>query len=201
MALEPDSAMPLRFPRSAVIRGAITWAKVLRSVKHDRSGVWIFDGELVRPGTVVGPGLLRSETVVLECAGTNGAGWGHRGREVVYILWRLDGVAGEFRELARAVCENRDWTVDLGPIARRALAPPKPVLVDPERVCERICGVLDEELDPLHRDAQRILLLALYDRLAARVVELPGPPAPPARKPASPTAPEVVRKSSGIRIG
>jgi hypothetical protein len=148
-------------------------------VRQDHTwGGWAFEGDLVRPGSVVELDGLPEPAVVLECAGTDGAGQGHRRSGVVYVLWRLDRQAGEFRELARVVCENRDWTVDLGPIARRELAPSQPVLVDPKRVCERICGVLDEEMDRLHRDAQRILLLALYDRLAARVVELPGPPAP-----------------------
>lgn len=137
-------------------------------------GGYSFDGDLLRPGSLVDESELCLEgttapVLVLECAGPCGEGRGHRRRPTLYLLWRYDPAAGEFRELARVASENRDWTLDLGPIARRALRPPGPVLVNPERACLVTFRALDGELEPLERSARKVILLAVYDRLASRL--------------------------------
>jgi hypothetical protein len=173
----PDHHREVRIPRSGTVRSGISYAKLLRDVTVDRVwGGYSFDGELLRPGALVDEDALRppddtaAPILVLECAGAGGEGWGHRRRPTVYILWQYDPAAGEFREIARVASENRDWTLDLGLIARRALHPPQPVLVDPEGCCRRLFELLDHEIEGLDRPSRRSVLLALYDRAASRLV-------------------------------
>jgi hypothetical protein len=165
----------VRIPRTASLRGAIAYSKLLRTVEPDAVwGGWRFDGMLLRPGSLIPEADLWPAAgypqipLLLECAGPER----HR-REYLYILWRYDPGSGEFREVARTASENRDWTLDLGPITKRVIDPPRPVAVDPEAVCRRLCTLLDDELGPLNRDARRVVLLAVYDQLAGRVVDLP----------------------------
>jgi hypothetical protein len=138
-------------------------------MKTDRIwGGWDFEGELLAPGAEIPAEQMPASGLVLECAGQVGLGWGHRRRPMLYILWQH--VAGEWRELARTSAVNRDWTVDLGPIAKRALDPPQPVLVDPAGAAARVMTSVDHEIEKLDREAQRLVLLAIYDRVAARAV-------------------------------
>ena len=172
------SACWITLPRSAARRNSIAYLKLLRAVEMDTVwGGFCFEGLLLRPGETVpvddlcpGPGWPEVP-LLLECAGPGGTGWGHRRRPTLYILWRYDPAAGEFREVARMASQNRDWTLDLGPIARRLLRPPGPVLIDPEGLSRRLIAALDREMEPLDREAQRIVLLAFYDRVASRVVQ------------------------------
>jgi hypothetical protein len=173
----PDNHREVRIPRSGHTRGGIAYAKLLREVKVDRVwGGFRFDGELLRPGALVDEDELRppddtaAPILVLECAGGEGNGRGHRRRPTVYILWQYDPAAGEFREIARVASHTHDWTLDLGPVARRALHPPAPVLVDPEGCCRRLFAQLDQEIEEMDRAARRSILLALYDRAASRLV-------------------------------
>jgi len=165
-------------PRSASRRGQVTYCKLLRAARPNRtSGGWDLDGELLRPGATLKecelwPAADYPEVpLLLECAGSDGSGWGHPRAPCVYILWRWEQAAGAWRELARAASVNRDWTEDLGPIAKRQLEPPRPVLVDPRAAVGRMMATLEHELEPLDRQAQRVVLLAAYDQVAARVVE------------------------------
>jgi hypothetical protein len=165
------SAEPtLHLPRTAARRGAVTYLKLIRRVTKDPTwGGFAFEGELLPPGGVIleteikGPGLL------LECAGAEPGGRGHVRAPTLYLLWRYDRVAGQWREVARAASVGRDWTLDLGPIARRELEPPRPVLVDPEVAADHVLAALDKELAPLRREAQCLVVRAVYDRFAARV--------------------------------
>ena len=166
----------LRLPMTASRRGAITYIKLLKTVNPDRSfGGYAFEGDLLQPGQAIDEQDLQPspdypETpLLLECAGGDGSGSGHRRSQQIYILWRYEGGAGNWEEVARTASANRDWTYDLGPIARREIYA-KPVLVDSEAAAERVIEALQAELDPLERKAQRLVILALYDRVAARVV-------------------------------
>jgi hypothetical protein len=146
-------------------------------VKPDRVwGGYRFDGDLLSPGAMIDQAALWPAPtyprvpLLLECAGPEGGGRGHRRVPYLYILWRWDQSRGEWGELARVADAGRDWTADLGPIARRELRP-RPVLVDPRATAARVMAVLEQELEPLDRQAQRVVLLAAYDQVAARVVE------------------------------
>jgi hypothetical protein len=105
--------------------------------------------------------------LLLECVGSFGPGRGHNRNPELYIRWRLEG--DDWREVARAASVGRDWTLDLGPIARRELQPPKPYLLDPEAAAARVIEALDRELEPLRLEAQVLVVRAVYDRFAARM--------------------------------
>lgn len=160
----------VRLPRSATRRGAVAYCKLLRTVKPDRIwGGWAFEGELLSPGGTVPEAEIGEAGLLLECAGAQPGGRGHIRAPTLYILWRYDRAGGRWRELARTAAANRDWTVDLGPIARRELEPPRPVLVYPEGVADRVLATLDKELGLLRREAQCLVVRAVYDRFAARM--------------------------------
>lgn len=166
---EPDGRAAIGLPRTATNRQAVTYLKLIREVRRDPAwGGWEIRGDLLQPGGRIPLEEIPEPGLLLECAGAEGAGWGHRRRPYVYLLWRLDRQAGQWRELARTATVNRDWTLDLGPIAKRELEPPGPVLIDPEGAASRVMIALDRELEKLDLQAQRLVLLALYDRVAAR---------------------------------
>jgi len=158
-----ETTQTIRLPRSAKRRGAVTWCKLLSRVSRDRIwGGWSFAGRVLSPGAFLDVTDLPACCLVLECAGADRRG------AYTYILWKLADTG--WRELMRTACRNRDWTLDLGPIAHDELEPPKPVLVDPTGAGERFDKLLDTEIDRLDRKAQKLVLLAVYDRIAAKLV-------------------------------
>jgi hypothetical protein len=72
-----------------------------------------------------------------------------------------------WHEVARVEGRGRDWTEDLGAIARRVLKP-APVLVDPDAAADRVMATLDAEMKPLDRRARKLVVMAVYDRVASR---------------------------------
>lgn len=160
---------PVPAPRSAIRRGALTWLKLLRSARRAGPfGVWDLSGDLLKPGALIDSHSLPEPAILLECAGSVGGGRGHRRAPFLYVLWQFDRATGEWRELARVASVDADWTRDLGPIAARALSPPRPLLVDPGAVAHRLMLSLEEELEPFDQAVQRVILLRVYDELAAR---------------------------------
>lgn len=157
----------VRLPRSAERRDAVTYARLIESVGLDSVwGGWWFEGPLWRPGGVIAESELGSG-LLLECAGPQPGGWGHHRAEFLYILWRWDPGAGAWGELARVSAVNHDWTLDLGPIAQRALRPPQPIPVDPRATARRVMDVLKREIAPLEFKAQVLIIRAVQDELAA----------------------------------
>jgi hypothetical protein len=161
------SRIMLRLPRSATRRSATTYVKILTAVLPDRWGGYDFQGRIVRPGSTLPRDELPDGSLLLELAGSVGTGSGHNRNPDLYILWRLDHDA--WREVARAASVYSDWTLDLGPIARRELQPARPVLVDPQAAAARVIEALDKELEPLRLEAQVLVVRAVYDRFAARM--------------------------------
>lgn len=159
----------IRLPRTAERRNQISYIQMLERVTPDTVwGGWRFEGQLLQPGATVPADSLPRDALLIECAGTVPGGSGHRRAPTVYILWRLEGDA--WREVARAASVGRDWTLDLGPIARRELEPARPVLVDPEGAAGRVMAALNLELEPLNAEARCLVARAVFDRFAARAV-------------------------------
>jgi hypothetical protein len=159
----------IRLPHTSGRRNQITYLQLLERVTPDTVwGGWRFEGRLLRHGATVPADTLPKKALLLECVGNQPGGSGHRRAPTVYILWRLQGDA--WREVARAASVGRDWTLDLGPIARRELEPARPVLVDPEGAAGRVMIALDRELEPLNAEARCLVARAVYDRFASRVV-------------------------------
>jgi hypothetical protein len=171
----PSAVKLVHLPRTATSRNAITYIKLIHSVKIDHTfGGYRFDGPLFRPHATIEEAELRPSPdypkipLLLECAGPAAPGLGHKRAKQLYILWKYDPARRDWDEVARTAAVDRDWTVDLGPIARRELQT-KPILVDPPGIADRVLLKLEDELEPLERRAQRLVLLAVYDRFASRV--------------------------------
>ena len=158
----------VRLPRSSVNRNAVTYARLLRRVCRDRTwGGWCFEGLVERPGSVIPAGRIPAGGLLLECAGSQPGGRGHNRAPTLYILWRYEHASGEWRELARSTAMERDWTLDLGPIAHRELHPPKPVLVDLAGIAGRVLDSFERETEPLEFKARVLVIREIQDRLAA----------------------------------
>lgn len=171
----PPAVKLVSLPRSATSRNAITYVKLIHSVKTDHAfGGYRFEGPLFRPNQTIEEAELRPspdypETpLLLECAGPAAPAWGHKRAKQLYILWKYNPSRNDWDEVARTAAADRDWTVDLGPIAKR-LVHPKPILIDAPRIADRVLVKLEDELEPLERCAQRLVLLAVYDRFASRI--------------------------------
>ena len=163
-----SGALLVRLPRTASSRGTVTYLKLLDRVKRDSIwGGWRFEGRLLRPGGFIPAAEIQEPGLLLECAGVLPGGWGHSRAPTLYLLWRWDRPAGRWRELARVASVGRDWTLDLGPIARREFEPPGPLLVDPEAAAGRLMAAFEQEIEALEFKARVLVLRAVQDRLAA----------------------------------
>ncbi len=169
----------IRIPRSGTRNGTPAFAKLLRSVAAKPECGFDFDGTFLKPGAAVDALALRppgypEEPLLLECSGIYGGSSG-RGPRVLgqahYILWRLDGSA--WVEIARAKSQAWEWSLDLGPVAQRALAESTrslcvEVLPSLAHIEKRIQASLDRVLAPLARRDQRRVLAVIHDALATR---------------------------------
>ncbi len=153
----------------------MTWAQLIRRVKS-RPGLLVFDGRWFRTGRAVEESELRPSPdypavpVLLEYAGSDGSGRGHRRSRDVHILWRYDPGSHEWLELARALSTGAEWVGYLAPIVRDALRrPPAEEAEEARRATERVMAVLDDELDALAGEHRSHALAFLYDHFAARL--------------------------------
>jgi hypothetical protein len=108
--------------------------------------------------------------VLLEASGVFG-GKGHQRGEALYVLWRLEG--SNWAEIGRAKSQAWEWSLDLGPVAQRALAESRQalcveVLPSLVHIEKRIQAALDRVLTPLDRRDQRRVLSVIHDSLATR---------------------------------
>lgn len=126
-----------------------------------------FEGELLRPGDQVD---AAAGAVVLEMAGCDAPGRGHRRPEQLYILWQLEGET--WRELARTRAVGGEWAEDLAAPARRALeARCEAPGAGCQEAAAHVLEVLEEELDRLDQAGRRRVLDRVWEEFAARVVE------------------------------
>lgn len=167
----------VRLPRSVVRRDAITFCKLLCQVRRDPQTGFDFVGRFLRPGARMDEAELwpapqyPAVPVLLECAGSDGRGWGHRRSANTYILWLYERTSGEWAELARAVGQAWEWCYILGPVAARVLAQQLPIRPPAEigPLAERIRSLLEGELSNLPPEDRSKVLGLLHDQLAARL--------------------------------
>jgi hypothetical protein len=167
----------VRIPRTATRRNAGDWAKVLSSVDPKAVCAFGYEGEFLRPGATIDedklflPGTDLRTAIVLESAGSDGKGRGNNRSPCVFILWRYSRATALWTELARASSVDWTWSLDLRPIAIRALAGGiPPVTLDVPAVASRIAWLLDGELAPLKGVDLAVALDLVHGELAARIV-------------------------------
>jgi hypothetical protein len=137
-----------------------------------------FEGKLLKPGTLIDEAELwptpeYPETpLLLEYAGNDHTGRGHRRSNDIYLLWRFDRARRCWVELIRATCQGADWIEQLKPIAfaelGRALAPPDPNAA--AGISGRVLSVLDHELEMLGAGDRHLVMAFVYQEFSARAV-------------------------------
>jgi hypothetical protein len=110
--------------------------------------------------------------MLLEYAGSDRSGRGHKQSNSVYILWRFELLKSEWVEVARASSQSDDWQMHLVPIAFAEInrqAPPRDATYA-TAVCRRVLGALDSELDRLTIDDRDMVMHFVYEQFTARAV-------------------------------
>lgn len=162
-------------PRTSQSRGALGYAKLLCRVRPRRT-FDAFEGTLLRPGARIDEADLRPAPdypaipILLEYAGHDSSGRGHRRSNDIYVLWRYDAAACGWLELIRCTCQGADWIEQLKPIALREIARSSEP-VDARHaadVCGRVLGVLDQALERLDRDERHLVMSFVYQAFSAR---------------------------------
>jgi hypothetical protein len=162
-------------PKTSTSRGAFSYAKLLRRVCPRRT-FDAFEGKLLRPGARIDEADLRPAPdypaipILLEYAGHDSSGRGHRRSNDIYVLWRYDAAAGTWSELVRCTCQGADWIEQLKPIAVREIARScEPVDArHAADVCGRVLGMLDQALERLDRDERHLVMAFVYQAFSAR---------------------------------
>jgi hypothetical protein len=150
-----------------------THVRMLTEVEPDAWSGAGFHGTLFQPGTRISRAELGEHPVLLEFAGPQG-NWRqrHRESEGLWILWRWDRPAEEWREIARAVSRDWHWALVLREPAIRALHP-REEDVDPcdrgREVSEQILASIESTLAPELPAVRKVVLCAVYDRMAGRL--------------------------------
>lgn len=173
--------MEIRIPRTATRRQAGDYAKILSKVNRNTGNGFGFEGAFVRPGSLIAESELfpaqQSSAVLLEHAGLDRnaqldtPGYGRPRLPHLYILWRHNRIG--WRELARASSYDATWSLDLGPIARRALEEEKPSVI-PEAESERIWKLLEGELRALEAETLAFVVNTVHNQLASQLVYAGG---------------------------
>ena len=111
--------------------------------------------------------------LLIEYAGSDRTGWGHRRSNSIHILWRFDAGNKEWVEVARATGKGTEWLSALVPATLAQLGPRD--LLKPadfaERASSRVLILLDRELELLALADRGAMLSVLYEKVTARFAE------------------------------
>jgi hypothetical protein len=168
--------MLIRIPRTCTSRKEHTYAQLVMRVYPDRL-INPFEGRLLKTGSSVELSELRPTPeypeipLLIEFAGNDRTGSGHRRSNDVHVLWRLNPSTREWQELVKVNGQGRDWVEYLRPIVMRQLAAASEPYSDlAARARQRVLRLLDDELERLQRSGRADLMTTLYDEIAARLM-------------------------------
>ena len=169
--------MPLiRIPRTAESRRARTYAQLVLRVTTLR-GRPSFEGIFFRCGAAVEEAALRPTPeypeipLLIEYAGNDRTGRGHRRSNDIHILWRWNPARREWDEIARMLSQGPEWLHDLAPVVRRRVAsPPRRFVELAGDATARVLATLDGELAVLEDEGRERVMAFLYDQFTARFV-------------------------------
>lgn len=140
-----------------------------------RASVCAFEGTLQRTGSRVPEASLwptpeYPETpLLIEYAGHDRSGRGHRRSNDLHVLWRYDPELGIWIELARVWSQGPEWYHHLLPIVLAQLRASCQNDVEiAGKATERVLHVLDRELAVLPIDGRDRAMSFLYDAFTAR---------------------------------
>jgi hypothetical protein len=156
----------------------LTYAQLVSRVYPRRMAFNAFEGTLLKPGALIDEAELWPTPdypvipLLLEYAGNDSSGWGHRRSKDIYLLWRYDCARHEWIELVRCVSEATEWLDHLRPVALMQLARNAPP-ADPSSaasISARIIGALDQELERLDGEDRHLVMSFVYQAFSARAV-------------------------------
>jgi len=142
-----------------------------------------FEGKFFRTGSRVELADLHPTDeyplvpLLIEYAGNDRTGRGHRRSNDIHVLWRFDAARSDWDEIARVLSQGPEWVSHLAPIARREMETGQPVIAFVEvagAVTARVLAVLDSELGNLEAEAAMRVMSFLYDQFTARLMAEPG---------------------------
>lgn len=185
MSSSPEAILRggISLPRTSSRKERDCYVKLLSFVDAAAENGFGFEGIFFRAGAIVSVAQLRPNEqfpeipVVLEYmpGAVHGEPGERRRRDQVYILWRYEWDAGEWRELARAASESWQWAIELRPVAVRALQDARSragmeKLPDLPAIARRIALFLDGELKLLDPEDRVRVIGVLHDQFASRLV-------------------------------
>jgi hypothetical protein len=164
----------VRLPETAVSRRQHTYVRLVRAV-YPRRSFAAFEGPLFRPGSVIEVAQLWPEAdyprvpLVIEYAGNDATGRGHRRSNDIYVLWRYEIARNAFTEVLRCVSQGADWLAHMRPAVIAELG--RTETRDAKAAANlsgRVLALLDAELELLSDDERAVAMLFVYEQLAAR---------------------------------
>jgi hypothetical protein len=154
-------------------RLSYTHVKLLTAVHPQAWNAAGFEGTLHAAGGRIPAAELPRGAIALEYAGPQGA-WKRHPRENLWILWRFDQEAQDWREIARASAFGWEWALILRQPAIEALRPPaaeapRGAGARGREVTAELLRTIDSAVS-LELPAVRMTVLAsVYDSLAGRL--------------------------------
>jgi hypothetical protein len=154
-------------------RRSYTHVKLLTAVHPEAWNAAGFEGTLFQPGSRIKQELLREKPVLLEFCGPQGA-WKRRPRENLWILWRYDQEACDWREIARASAFGWEWALILRQPAIEALRPaaaetPRGAGDRGREVTAELLRTIDSAVSLELPAVRKAVMSAVYDSLAGRL--------------------------------
>jgi hypothetical protein len=150
-------------------RRSYTHVKLLTAVHPQAWNAAGFEGTLYAAGARIPAAELPRGAIALEYAGPQGA-WKRRPRENLWILWRYDQEAGDWREIARALSFGWEWALILRGPAIEALRPAETPLRDRGReVAAELLRTIDSAVSLELPAVRKAVMSAVYDSLAGRL--------------------------------
>jgi hypothetical protein len=174
---KPTTERMIRLPRSnSQSPGSLSYAVLIKKICPQRTMGDAFEGRRLRPGSIVPESQLcqfAKNPLILEYAGSDRSGSGHRRSSHIYILWRYQADIREpWRELARTTAEGLEWITVLRPIAIQQLSSRRtqrggkdPVVEQAGAAISRVLSLLHSEMEILNVDERRCFLGFLYEQV------------------------------------
>ncbi len=166
----------VRLPRTAQSRQSLTFAILIHRVLPRRVMADAFEGQRLRPGATIDEATLWPEPdypkypLLLEYAGSDRAGRGHKRSSQIYLLWRYDPANATWGELARSAAVSTEWVETMKSVALRCLADTMPShAAGAAEAAARVLGLLEAELDPLESAERASLLGLIWEQFLGRL--------------------------------
>jgi hypothetical protein len=169
----------VRLPRTSPRGQPRNYAQLILDFNLSLTGESVggFSGKIFKCGSTVDEAELWPTSrypvtpLLLEYAGSDRSGWGHRRSKDIHILWRYAG-GGKWDEIARTLSEGPEWFTYFAFIVKREMVRPEIDHAGEAREASaRLCALIDGELAPLAAEGRARTVSFLYNEIAARFAQ------------------------------